>query len=363
MTDIPLPLPDHDGPPPSPPPGAVVQSVAIGFRVIYIVTVLLAMLWLFSNFKIISSSQQAVVLRFGQVVRTQRAGLLPAWPRPIEQVRMLPAGAAVLSRQVAAEQPVAGIIAASADASSSGLPPTATPYLTADNNVVMIDATLIYRITDPVAYVLSQDHVAPAMDRLFRATATQVAAGEALNNFVVVENTTGATEEESIDAARARVRDRLKDGVNARLKDLAAKGAALGIEIDRIDMTPSLPPQAKLAFDAVLTAGQKADQAIAAASTAAELRKQGADQEADRLTSAAQATAEERTVAATVDTTSIVAIERAGASARNGLVEKAYRERIGPALAKAGNVVVIDPNSGRRLLMTAPNRPAAAPQR
>jgi regulator of protease activity HflC (stomatin/prohibitin superfamily) len=363
MTDIPLPLSDHDGPPPSPPPGAVVQSVAIGFRVIYIVTVLLALLWLFSNFKIISSDSQAVVLRFGQVVRTQRAGLLPAWPRPIEQVRILPAGARVLSRQVAAQQAVAGIIAASNEASSAGLPPTATPYLTSDNGVVMIDATLVYRITDPVAYVLSEDHVAPAMDRLFRATATQVAAGESLNNFVVVETTSGETEATSIDAARARVRERLKDGVNARLKDLAAKGASLGIEIDRVDSPFSLPPEAKLAFDSVLTAGQKADQAIAAASTAAELRKQGADQEADRLTSAAQAVAAERTVAATVDTTSIVAIERAAAGARNGLAEQAYRERIGTALSKAGNVVVIDPNSGRRLMMTAPNRPAPAPQR
>jgi regulator of protease activity HflC (stomatin/prohibitin superfamily) len=363
MTDIPLPLPEHDGPPPAPPPGAVVQSVAIGFRVIYIVTIILALIWLFSNFRIISSDNQAVVLRFGQVVRTQRAGLLPAWPRPIEQVRMLPAGARLLSHQVTAQQAVAGIVAASNDATAQGLAPTATPYLTSDGRVVMLDATLSYRITDPVAYVLSEDHVTPAMDRLFRATATQVAAGEGLNNFVVVESATGETEETSIDAARARVRDRLKDGVNARLKDLAAKGMSLGVEVERIDAPPSLPPQAKLAFDSVLTAGQKADQAIAAASTAAELRKQGADQEADRLTSAAQAVAAERTVAATVDTTSIVAIERAAAGARNGLAQQAYRERIGTALGKAGNVVVIDPNSGKRLMMTAPNRPSPAPQR
>jgi regulator of protease activity HflC (stomatin/prohibitin superfamily) len=263
---------------------------------------------------------------------------------------------------VTAEQPVAGIIAASTDATSQGLPPTATPYLTADNMVVMLDATLSYRITDPVAYVLSQDHVIPALDRLFRATATQVTASEQLNNFVVIESATGETETQSVDAARARVRDRLRNGVNARLRDLGAKGASLGIEVERIDLVPSLPPQAKLAFDAVLTAGQKADQAVAAASEAAELRKQGADQEADRLTSAAQALAEERTVAATVDTTSIAAIERAGAGARNGLAEQAYRERIGTALAKAGNVVVIDPNSGRRLMMTAPNRPSPAPR-
>jgi regulator of protease activity HflC (stomatin/prohibitin superfamily) len=363
MADVDLPPLGDDGPPPAAPPGAIVQSAAIGFRVVYLATLLLAVVWLFSNFRVISSDSQAVVLEFGRVVRTQKAGLLPAWPRPIEQVRMLPGSARLLSRQVAAQQPVGGIIAASAEANSQGLPPTATPYLTGDNKVVMLDATLSYRITDPVAYVLSESHVAPALDRLFRAVATQVAAGQTLNDFLVVQNVTGATEEQAVDAARARVRDRLKDGVNARLQGLQAKGVSLGVELDRIDWTAALPPKAKLAFDSVPVASQKADQAIAAANTSAELRKQGADQEADRLVSAAQAVAAERTVAATVDTTSIVAIERAAGGARNGLAEQAYRNQIGGALAKAGNVVVVDPNSGRRLMMNTPARPTAPPPR
>ena len=362
MTDLPIPPPDHDGPPPAAAPGAIVQSAAIGFRVVYLVTLLLAVIWFFSNFRVISPDNQAVVLEFGRVVRTQKTGLLPAWPRPIEQVRMLPGSARPLTRQVAAQQTVGGIEQASADPNAQPLPATATPYLTGDGKVVMLDATLVYRITDPVAYVLSESHVGPALDRMFRAVATQVAAGQKLNDFLVFQNT-GASEEQAVDAARARVRDRLKEGINSRLAALQANNASLGVEIDRIDWTPALPPKAKLAFDSVPIASQKADQAIAAANNSAELRKQGADQEADRVISAAQAVAAERTVAATVDTTSIVAIERAAGGARNGLAEQYYRNQIGGVLNKAGNVVVVDPNSGRRLMMNTPARPAAAPQR
>ncbi len=59
-------------------------------------------------------------------------------------------------------------------------------YLTGDGNVVLLNATLIYRISDPVAYALSQTHVAAALDRLFRATTVRVTAGRNLNDFLVV---------------------------------------------------------------------------------------------------------------------------------------------------------------------------------
>jgi len=348
-------IPDPEGLPPTAAPGPIVQSAAIGFRVIYFVTLLLGLVWFGSNFRVISSDNQAVVMQFGRVVRVQKAGLLLAWPRPIEEVRMLPGPDRQLSRQVAALPPVAGIAAASSDASGAGPAATATPYLTGDGAVVLLDATLIYRITDATSYVLSREHVAPAMDRIFRATAVGVTAGQGLNDFLVAQTTGDA---QSIDAIRGVVRERLLGGMNNRLKALTAQGAGLGVEIERIDLTALLPPEAKLAFDTVLTAGQKADQNIAAANTAAELRRQGAQREADRVISAAQAAALERTVSATVDTTSIVAIERTS-GARTGLEQQAYRNTIGTVLGKAGAVIVVDPKSGRRILMTGPGMSGA----
>jgi membrane protease subunit HflK len=358
MSDALLPDPEADGPPPAAPPGPILQSAVIGFRVVYLVTLLLGLLWLGSNCRIISADSQAVVTQFGRIVRVQKAGLLVAWPRPIEDVRLLPGPDRQLSQPVGALPAVGGITAAAADASGDTVPANATPYLTGDGNVVLLDATLIYRITDPSTYFLSRDHVGPALNRLFRASAVEVAAGQSLNDFLVAQPVAGPGGGQTINALRAAVRERLLNTMNRRLKDLNDQGFGQGVEVDRIDMTAWLPPEAKLAFDAVLTAGQKADQNIAAASTAAELRRQGANREADRLLSAAQAVAVERNVSATVDTTSITAIERTS-GARAGLEEQAYRNSVGQVLAKAGSVVVIDPNSGRRILMTVPNKPMA----
>jgi modulator of FtsH protease HflK len=358
MSDV---LPIDDGPPPAEAPGPILQSAVIGFRIVYIVTLLLGVLWLVSNCRVISADSQAVVMRYGRVVRVQKAGLLLAWPRPIEDVRLLPGRDRQLSRTVAALPPVAGLTPPNG-VNGDNTPATATPYLTGDGKVVLLDATLIYRINDPAAYVLSQDHIAPAVDRMFRATAARVAAGQDLDDFMVFQsgNTAAGTQPasaaaggKSIEQVRAEVRDGLLNGVNARLKALADQGAGLGIEIDRIDFTPWLPPEAKQAFDAVLTANQKANQDIAAANTNAELRRQGAQREADRLVAAAQAAALERKVTATVDTSSILAIE-AQSGSHVGLAEQTYRNQIGTVLAKAGSVIVIDPKGGQRVLMNGP---------
>jgi regulator of protease activity HflC (stomatin/prohibitin superfamily) len=350
--------PETDGPAPLPAPGPVLQSAAIGFRAVYIVTALLGVLWLCSNFRIISSDSQAVVMRFGRIVQTRQAGLLLAWPRPFEQVRMLPGPDRQLSHPVAALPALGGIEPASTEPGGDTTPASAAPYLTGDGAVVLLDATLIYRITDPAAYVLSQNHVIPALDRMFRATAVGVAAGWTLNDFVVAQdanaNPNGAGS--TVSAMRGAVRDQLLARMNGRLKALEAQGAGLGVEIDRIDMTALLPPEAKLAFDQVLTASQKADQDIAAASTAAERRRQGAQREADRSISAAQASAIEASTNANVDTANILAIEQTRGS-REALAQQAYRDGVGQVLAKAGSVITVDPRSGARFIIPAPQNP------
>ena len=94
-----------EGPPPPPPPGPIAQSVAIGFRTVYIAAALLGLLWLTSNVREIASDTQAVVLRFGRIVRTQEAGLLIAWPRPIEDVQLLPGPERQLSQNIATLPP------------------------------------------------------------------------------------------------------------------------------------------------------------------------------------------------------------------------------------------------------------------
>jgi len=346
------------GPPPPPPPGPIAQSVAIGFRAVYAAGVLLVVLWLTSNVREIASDSQAVVLRFGRIVRAQESGLLLAWPRPIERIELLPGPERQLSQEItplpAASEKFRALVEPS---SEQALPQSVSAYLTGDGNVVLLSTTLIYRINDPIAYALAQSHVAPALDRLFRATSVHVTAGRNLNDFLVVQ--TGADAEsanQAVIALRSEVRSFLLDSMNARLEALAAAGASLGIHVERIDMTPALPPEAKTAFDAVLLATQAADRGVAVARTDAERRRQEANRERDQLLSAAQATATELVSRASVDTDRIVALAREETPAtRNSLLLREYRAGVSQIMNRVGSAVLIDPKTGVRFVL--PGKP------
>jgi modulator of FtsH protease HflK len=346
------------GPPPLPPAGPIAQSVAIGFRAVYVAMLLLALLWLTTNIREIAPDSQAVVLRFGRIVRAQQAGLLVAWPRPIEEVRLLPGPDRQLSQDIGVlpveSDKARAIIAASG---AQALPANVAAYLTGDGNVVLLNATLIYRINDPQAYALAETHVAAALDRVFRAATVRVTAGQNLNDFLVVQSSGAPSNDtdasaQAITALRSGVRNSLLESTNARLQQLAAAGAPLGIEVQRIDMTAWLPPDAKTAFDAVLTATQAADRGVAMARTDAERRRQESERERGRLLSAAEATAKELVASANVDTANILAIEReATPQTRSSLLLQAYRAYIADIMNRVGSVTLIDPQSGVRFVL------------
>ena len=347
------------GPPPPPPPGPIAQSVAIGFRAVYIAAFFAALLWLTSNVHEIAPDTQAIVLRFGKIVRTQEAGLLIAWPRPIEQVELLPGPERQLSEEVtalpAASEKARGLVGPF-DATES-IPQNVGAYLTGDGNVVLLDATLIYRINDPVAYALEQAHVAAALARLFRATTVQITAGRNLNDFLVVQASgTEGADNQAVVALRSEARESLLRSMNARLGSLADSGAALGVTLERIDMTAWLPPMAKSAFDAVLVATQAADRGVAIARTDAERRRQEADRERDQLLSAARATALEHISNAGVETARILALAQEETPATRGSVLlREYRAGVSDIMNRVGSATLIDPQSGARFVL--PGKP------
>jgi len=343
-----------DGPPPAAPPGPIAQSVAIGFRTVYVGAALLGLLWLTSNVREIAPDSQAVVLRFGRIVRTQEAGLLLAWPKPIEQVQLLPGPERQLSQDVAA-LPAASereVSLVGPFPNSRSIPPNAASYLSGDGNVVLLNSTLIYRISDPIAYSLSRSHVAAALDRLFRATGVHVTAGRNLNDFLVVQTGTAANTGGTTLALRSEIRDSLLQTMNGRLRELTASGASLGIEIQRIDMTAWLPPEAKSAFDAVLVASQAADRGVAVARTDAEHRRQEAERQREQLISAAEATAREMVSNANVKTSGILALEREETPrTRNSILLREYRNNVGDIMSKVGAATLIDPQNGTRVVL------------
>jgi regulator of protease activity HflC (stomatin/prohibitin superfamily) len=240
-----------------------------------------------------------------------------------------------------------------ASATSQSLPQNVSAFLTGDGNLVLLNATLLYRINDPIAYALSELHVHPALDRLFRATMVRVTAGRNLNDFLVVQtNARGGGNDQTIIALRSEARNSLLQLMNARLQALSAAGASLGVEIERIDMTAWLPPEAKSAFDAVLLATQAAERGIAVARTDAERRRQEAEREREQLVSAAQASAQELVSRANVNSAGILALEHEETPlTRSSLLMREYRLDVGNIMNRIGSVTLIDPQSGVRFVL------------
>jgi regulator of protease activity HflC (stomatin/prohibitin superfamily) len=286
--------------------------------------------------------------------------LLVAWPGPIEQVQLLPGPERQLSQEIpalpAASEKSQALIGPFT--SSESIPANVGAYLTGDGNVVLLDATLIYRINDPIAYALQQSHVAPALARLFRSTGVQVTAGRNLNDFLVVQASGSQSgDNEAVVALRSEARESLLRAMNARLSRLAESGASLGVTLERIDMTAWLPPEAKTAFDAVLVATQAADRGVAVARTDAERRRQEADRERDRLLSGSHATALERVSNAQVATARILALAQQETPAtRNSVLLREYRAGVGNIMNRVGSATLVDPGSGARLVLPGNNR-------
>ena len=61
------------------------EIVRLAFRVGFAALLLLAVGWAVGNLRQVPPDSRAVVQRFGQIERVQEAGLVLAWPDPIER--------------------------------------------------------------------------------------------------------------------------------------------------------------------------------------------------------------------------------------------------------------------------------------
>ena len=337
--------------------GAWAQSLKLSFRFLFIAVFALGLAWAFSNVRIVPPDSRAIVLRFGNIAREETAGLLLALPQPFEQVVILPSADRQLEYKVKAYQGSSMIIVSAAPAPIQSAMISRDPrqntgmLLTGDMSVVHLDATLFYRITDSTAYILSQEHVEPALERLFVASAVTVSGARDLDTILVarpeLESPSGTAR-----AGRERLRADLMNEVNRRLADLKKQGASLGITVGRVDLLPSIPAEAKLAFDSVLVAMQRAETQAAQARTSAEQLAQRANQQRDRILTDSQAKAEEVLTDARTRTAAIGALAQ-GTRGLTGdaLANQIYADRIGPLLGKAAQVLTTDGNGGAHLII------------
>jgi modulator of FtsH protease HflK len=345
----------------------MVEGIGLGFRIAFVATLLLAVGWAVGNLRQVPADSRAVVERFGQIVRVRDAGLMLAWPIPIERITLVPAW----DRQIALKMLVPTNSGPSQETDFEVHQPddlvslrrqpdawNGEYFLTGDDSVVQFEATLYYRVTDPAAYVLERDHVEPALQRLYRASAVAIAANHNLDDFLVARPE-DANLSAGADAANRReaLRGDMVMAINRRLVALRRSGASLGVQATRIDIVALLPPLAKQAFDDVLTAAQIADQTVAAARTDAAHTMQEAQRAHDRALAEATATAEEEVRQAEADTADIHDLHAELTPANRGsLLEQYYRDRISVILHKIGHVTTVDMRGGQPIIIPGPGQ-------
>jgi regulator of protease activity HflC (stomatin/prohibitin superfamily) len=327
------------------------QASRLAFVALYAVTLLAALGWALSNVRQIDPQNRAVVLRLGALERIQNAGLLIAWPQPFEQVVLLPSADRVIERRV--ETLLRSFQAVQADRVASFAAPMSDALagsgflLTGDAGVVQLDVTVYYKVTDPYAFVLQGDHVLAALDRLVNRSAVALTAARDLDTILVARPELVGADSKAAER-RERLRGDLVRGINQRLAELKATGVGIGIEVARVDVQSSLPGSAVNAFNAVLTASQLADQAVANARNDAAKLDQAANQQADRTLQVAHAQASERLAKAQTDTATVASLAQ---SSDPGLLQRLYRERVPKILGQAGSVTTVDPQDDSRLII------------
>ncbi len=334
-----------------PPDGPWVQAIRLGFRFVFGLVLLCALAWLGSNIRQVQPDSRAVVLRLGRVARIQQAGLLLAWPRPLERIVSLPGAERQIPFAFYPLRPAGSSDAAPPDATGLADDPRDNGgfFLTADG-VVHLTVMLFYRITGPEDYMLQAALLPAALRRLTMASLVSLAAARDTDTLVV--SRAGADLTQADAGRRERLRTDLVLAINRRLADLASQGAGIGIEVSRADLGAALPAGAKAAFDGVLVATQLADQNVADARSSAERTGQRAEQDRSALIAGSNALAEERRSAASSRTAAIRALAAAvDAPSRSALLLRLYHERMRALLHRAHAVDAIDPRGASRLLL------------
>lgn len=349
--------PESAEPPPAPPEPPISGAVRTTFRFLYLALVVLVFAWLASGVKSVEPGYQAVVLRAGAIDRVAPPGLVLAWPRPIEEIVLLPGPERQLTLEVTkldlkdrANAPLAV---------NQGIDPRRDGgfVLTGDSGVIHLKGNLAWRVDNPREFVLNRDkeRLEPALTRLFCAAAIGACARRSLDGVLVVGSGDAGNTSEAAKLAlredqaqnREKLRADLLADINRRARDLH-----LGVVIARVDLTAFLPDRAKPAFDNVVAAESAAARDVADARTDAAKMAQDAQVVRGSVLARADAQAREQISAARVATDQISALAAESSPERRSLLlTRLYRDRLEGILRKAGSVITVDGRDPVRILV------------
>jgi modulator of FtsH protease HflK len=306
------------------------RAVAAGF-------VLVA--WLLSGIYRVEPDEQGVVLRFGKWVDTVDPGLHYHFPYPVDRV-LLPKVTQVNQMQLGGVGEFApqGIVS-SAPAAGITRADVANQMLTGDENVVIAEYVVFWRIKDAGAYLF---HVVDPVATL--QMAAQSAMHAVIGRYPI---------QAALSDKRQEIADQAKDMLQRILDGYESGILVTQVQLQRVD-----PPAAVIdAFNDVQRARADQERARNEAESYANDVLPRARGEADRMKEEANAYKEQVVNVARGETQSFLSVYEAYRQAKDVTSWRMYLDSMDQVLKKSGKVII--DSSGKGLSGVVPYMPLA----
>lgn len=315
-----------------------------GGRGILIAIVVIIIGWLLTGIYRVQPDELGVVQRFGAYVRTEQPGLRYHLPAPIETVT---------KPSVTTQNRIEiGFSSGEGRAVPRDIPDE-SQMLTNDENIIDIDFVVLWRISDPVAYLFN----------IKNPDATVKVAAESAMREVI-----GRTEiQPALNEARGKIEQEARVLLQATLDSYGTTGQpGAGVVIDQVQLQKVAPPQQVIAaFDDVQSARQNQDQLRNDAETYRNGVVPTARGHAEQISQQAEAYREQVVAKAQGDAARFTSVLQSYRLAPEITAERFYLETLESVLKGSNKILIDDAIGGQGVLPYLPlnelmNRPAPA---
>jgi membrane protease subunit HflK len=291
-------------------------------------------IWLLSGIYRVQPDEQGVVLRFGRWIDTVEAGLHYHLPAPIDRV-LLPKVTQVNQLQLGsvAEAAPGALPSAAATARAD----TSNQMVTGDENIVIAEYVVFWRIKDAGAYLFN----------VLEPTATLRMAAESSMHAIIGQHPIQA----ALSDKRQEIADQTKDMLQRILDRYEAGILITQVQLQRVD-----PPAAVIdAFNDVQRARADQERSRNEAESYANDVLPRARGEADRMAEEASAYKSQVVNVARGEIQSFLAVYETYRKARDVTSWRLYLDSMDALLRKSGKVIV--DSSGKGLTGVVPYMP------
>ena len=331
----------HMNPRPHPNPSSRnqgLESIKEAIRMLLVVLkfgmVVLVLAFCFSGVKYLEQYEKGILLRFGEVSGSikEDPGMVFTLPYPIDEFIKIPAKrtqtlhSKTFWYSLTDHEQQTG----TADSIPVTLKPGVDGYLvTADRSIIHVQATTKYRIRDPVNFTFKSIDV----EALIRAC---------LDN-VLLKVVSQATVEHTLNN-----KNQLAQEITSNLAN-QLHHMGVGIEIDPVDVQLSWPRQLLDGINAVATAKQNYEQAIASANVYARSQKDLAESQGYKVQFEADTWATHKVSRAVADAKTFKKLYPLFKKSPNVIRQTLYQDRMKRIMANVDEIFIIEQSGNREI--------------